>query len=116
MSLDLTPEQKAVGKANFEQATGDLSRAGKMQTTAVGGAPTDPSIPDRRDFLKTGLAAGAIVPVSAAVYFGYYSWKKGNPVRTALIGCGDEGGVLMGDHNPEYNRIVAVCDIRPSNR
>jgi len=29
--------------------------------------------------------------------------------------AGDEGGVLIGDHNPEYNEVVAVCDIRPTN-
>ena len=39
MSLDLTPEQKAMGKANFEQATGDLARAGKMNSMVAGGAP-----------------------------------------------------------------------------
>jgi predicted dehydrogenase len=117
MSLDLTPEQKATGKTNFEQAAGDLARAGKMNTMVTGDGkplPTDKE-PDRRDILKAGLAVGAVAPVSAAVYFGYASWKKGNPVKTALIGCGDEGGVLVGDHNPEYNKIVAVCDIRPSN-
>ncbi|MDY3558049.1 Gfo/Idh/MocA family oxidoreductase [Gemmata sp. JC673] len=111
MALDLTPEQKAAGKANFEQAAGDLARAGKMNSMATGGSTS----PDRRDVLKAGLAAGAVVPVSAAVYYGYNSWVGGNPVRTALIGCGDEGGVLVGDHNPEYNKIVAVCDIRPTN-
>jgi predicted dehydrogenase len=115
MALDLTPEQKATGKANFEQAAGDLARAGKMNSMVVGGSPTDPKKPDRRDFLKAGLAAGAVVPVSAAVYYGYQSWTGNKPVRTALIGCGDEGGVLIGDHNPEFNEIVAVCDIRPSN-
>ncbi len=113
MALDLTPEQKAIGKANFEQAAGELARAGKMSSMVVGG--TDPQHPDRRDFLKAGLAAGAVVPVSAAVYFGYHSWKGNRAVKTALIGCGDEGGVLVGDHNPEFNEIVAVCDIRPSN-
>jgi len=115
MSLDLTPEQKAVGKANFEQAAGDLARAGKMETMAVAGTPVDAKRPDRRDFIKTGLAAGAVVPVSAAVYFGYQSWKGNKAVRTAFIGVGDEGGVLIGDHNPEYNEVVAVCDIRPTN-
>ncbi|MDY3556365.1 Gfo/Idh/MocA family oxidoreductase [Gemmata sp. JC717] len=113
MALDLTPEQKAAGKANFEQAAGDLARAGKMNSMVTGG--TDPNKPDRRDVLKAGLAAGAVVPVSAAVYYGYSSWKGNRAVRTALIGAGDEGGVLVGDHNPEFNEIVAVCDIRPSN-
>jgi predicted dehydrogenase len=115
MALDLTPDQKAIGKANFEQTTGDLARAGKMNSMVVGGSPVDPAKPDRRDFLKAGLAAGAVVPVSAAVYYGYQSWKGNKAVRTALIGCGDEGGILVGDHNPEFNEIVAVCDIRPSN-
>lgn len=114
MSLDLTPEQKATGKTNFEQASGDLAREGKMQTMTSGG--TDPKHPDRRDVLKAGLAAGAVVPVSAAVYYGYQSWKGNKAVKTALIGSGDEGGVLIGDHNPEFNEIVAICDIRPTNR
>jgi hypothetical protein len=73
MALDLTPEQKAAGKANFEQASGDLARAGKTNSMVVGGAPA-PKKPDRRDVLKAALAAGAVVPVSAAVYFGYDSW------------------------------------------
>ncbi len=114
MALDLTPEQKSTGKANFEQAAGDLARGDQMNTMATGGPP-DPTKRDRRDFLKAGLAAGAVVPVSAAVYFGYHEWKGNKAVRTALIGCGDEGGVLVGDHNPEFNEIVAVCDIRPTN-
>lgn len=114
MSLDLTPEQKATGKANFEQAVGDLARADKMNSVVVGGG-VDPKKPDRRDFIKAGLAAGAVVPVSAAVYYGYHSWKGNKAVKTALIGAGDEGGVLVGDHNPEFNEIVAVCDIRPTN-
>lgn len=103
MALDLTPEQKAVGKKNFEQAAGDLARM------------RDAKDPNRRDFMKSMAAAGAVVPLSAAVYFGYESWKGNKAVKTALIGCGDEGGVLIGDHNPEFNEIVAVCDIRPSN-
>src|SRR5205085_1714634 len=111
MALDLTPEQKATGKNNFEQATADLARNGQMQSMVAGG-PADPKKPDRRDFLKVGLAVGSVIPVSAAVYFGYQSWTGNKAVKTALIGCGDEGGVLVGDHNPEFNEIVAVCDIR----
>lgn len=94
MALDLTPDQKAQGRKNFETAAADLSRRG---------------------FMKSMVAGAAVVPVSAAVYFGYQSWKDNKPVRTALIGCGDEGGVLIGDHNPEFNEFVAVCDVRPYN-
>jgi predicted dehydrogenase len=32
-----------------------------------------------------------------------------------MIGTGDEGGVLIGEHNPEFLEIAAVCDIRPTN-
>jgi predicted dehydrogenase len=94
MALDLTQDQKDKGKRNFEQATGDLTRRG---------------------FMKSMVAGAAVVPVSAAVYFGYETWKTGKPVRTALIGGGDEGGVLVGDHNPEFMEIVADADVRPYN-
>jgi predicted dehydrogenase len=94
MSLSLTPERKAEGKANFEAAVHRHA--------------------SRRDFMKGLLAAGAAVPVTAAAYFGYQK-LKGNPVKVGLIGAGDEGGVLVGEHNPEYLRFVAVADIRPSN-
>jgi predicted dehydrogenase len=95
MALDLTAEQKAQGAKNFEQTTGELTRRG---------------------FMKSMVAAGAVLPVSAAVYFGYKEWKGNKAVRAALIGCGDEGGVLLGEHNPEFLEFVAACDIRPSNK
>jgi predicted dehydrogenase len=96
MALDLTPEQKELGRANFQ---GAISRYGM----------------NRRDFMKGMLAAGAVLPVSAAVYFGYQA-LAGDPVKVGLIGAGDEGGVLMGEHNPEYLEVVAYSDIRPTNR
>ena len=107
MALDLTPEQKAQGKKNFDQAAGDLERLKR--------ANDKKDEPTRRTFMKSALAAGAVVPVSAAVYFGYDAWKGNKAVKIALIGCGDEGGVLVGDHNPEFTQIVAVCDVRPWN-
>jgi predicted dehydrogenase len=95
MALDLTQEQKATGRRNFEATAGELTRRG---------------------FMKSMAAGAAVVPLSSAVYFGYDSWKGNKPLRTALVGCGDEGGVLIGDHNPEFNEIVAVSDIRPWNQ
>ena len=73
--------------------------------------------PDRRSFMKSILWTGAAaVPVSAAAYFGYQKLQgDGNPVKAALIGGGDEGGVLVGEHNPDFLQFRAVCDIRPSN-
>lgn len=94
MAIDLTPEQRAAGKANFNRTADGLSRRG---------------------FMKSLVASGAAVAVaSPAAYFGYKS-IEGKPVKAALIGGGDEGGVLAGEHNPAYLEFVAVCDIRPSN-
>ncbi len=108
MSLDITPEERATGQANFDRV-------------ATGLAEQDPREPDgttRRGFMKSLLLTGGVVlPVSAAAFFGYKSESvDGKPVKAALIGAGDEGGVLMGEHNPKYLEIVAVCDIRPSNK
>jgi predicted dehydrogenase len=96
MAIDMTPEQRAVGEANFKKAADHLGL-------------------NRRDFLKGGLlGVGAAAGSAAAVYFGY-QLTKGNPVRAALIGAGDEGGVLVGEHNPSTLKFVAVADVRPSN-
>jgi predicted dehydrogenase len=101
MTNKLSDEDKATGAKNFNQAAAD-------------NAARKPD-PDRRTFMKAALAGGAIVPLSAAVYFGYDQWKGNKAVRTAVIGVGDEGGVLIGEHNPEFNQIVAICDLRPWN-
>jgi predicted dehydrogenase len=93
----MTPEQKELGKVNFEH----VSR----------------QVMDRRGFMKNAVAGAAVVPVSAALYFGYkYEQIQDKPVRAALIGAGDEGGVLVGEHNPRYLEFVAYSDIRPSNQ
>jgi predicted dehydrogenase len=97
MALDLTPEQKELGKANFHRVVGHHGLD-----------------PNRREFMKGLLAAGAVLPVSAAVYFGY-SKLSGSPVLAGLIGAGDEGGVLVGEHNPEYLEFLAFSEIRPTN-
>src|SRR6516165_8715909 len=94
MAIDLTPEQREMGKANYARTAEGLTRRGFMKSLAVAGA--------------------SVAAVSPAVYFGYKS-MAGKPVKAALIGGGDEGGVLVGEHNPEYLEFVAVCDIRPSN-
>jgi predicted dehydrogenase len=104
MALDLTPEQKAVGKTNFQRTVGKLAEM-----------PPQRRGPNRRQFMQGLVAAGAVLPIGAAAYFGYKNWS-GRPVRAALIGGGDEGGVLVGEHNPRYLEIVAVCDIRPTNQ
>jgi predicted dehydrogenase len=96
MSFSLTPEERKIGADNFHRLVGSHGVS-------------------RRDFMKGMLAAGATLPISAAAYFGYQK-LSGRPVRTGLIGAGDQGGVLIGSHNPEFLEFVAYCDIRPSNQ
>ena len=95
MNKHLTAAERAVGTANFQKLVGHHSLT-------------------RRDFMKGLAAAGAVLPVSAAAYFGYRR-LSGDPVRVAVIGVGNQAGVLIAEHNPDYMKIVAICDIRPSN-
>jgi predicted dehydrogenase len=94
MAISLTPEQRQLGQENFARVSEGLTRRRFMKGVAV--------------------AAGAAIPAGAAYYFGYKG-MDGKPVKAALIGGGDEGGVLVGEHNPEFLEFVAVCDIRPYN-
>src|SRR5262245_34312504 len=96
MALDLTPDQKTVGQGNFHRVIGRLGT--------------------RREFMQGMLAAGTAVPLSAAAYYGYNGSFGNRPVKAGLIGAGDEGGVLVGEHNPRYLEFVAYSDIRPSNQ
>jgi predicted dehydrogenase len=98
MSLYVSPERKEEGKAEFQRAVG---------RQALG--------PSRRDFMKGLLAGSGAVAVGAAAYFGYKK-LEGKPVRAGLIGCGDEGGVLITQHNPDFLKFIAVADIRPFNQ
>ncbi|HMO85989.1 MAG TPA: Gfo/Idh/MocA family oxidoreductase, partial [Lacipirellulaceae bacterium] len=92
--MNLTPEQREIGKQNFYESLG---------TT-------------RRDFLKGTVAAAAGGGVGlGAMYFGYGA-AVDRPLRVGIIGTGDEGGVLIGALNPEYVDVVAIADIRPYNR
>ncbi len=107
MALDLTPEQKAVGKDNFNRV------AGKLKDTDIGQGVS------RRRFMQGLVAAGTTIPISAAAYFGYrdHGFPRGmRPVKAGIIGCGDEGGVLVGFHNPNFVDFVGYSDIRPTNR
>jgi predicted dehydrogenase len=106
----MTPEQREIGKANFQRAVGGLAQ----EPPATAGAGQRPGV-TRRGFMKGLLAAGAVLPVSAAAYFGY-TRLHGRPVRAGLIGAGDEGGVLIGEHNPEFLEFIAYSDIRPTNQ
>lgn len=109
MALDMSPQEKAVGDANFKRSVGQLANNQVNVPNPQGGMT-------RRQFMQGLVAAGATVPIAAAAYYGYTNNSfRERPVRAAVIGVGDEGGVLIGEHNPEYLEIVAICDIRPSN-
>jgi predicted dehydrogenase len=90
--MNLSPEDKEVGRDNYYEAMGV----------------------SRRDFIKNVIAAGAVSGVGlGAMYFGYD--KITNPVRVGVIGTGDEGNVLISAINPEYVQVTAIADIRPSS-
>jgi predicted dehydrogenase len=90
--MNLSPEEKQIGKQNFDEAVG---------TT-------------RRDFLKNTVLVGGAAAAAGlgAVYFGYGP-KLDDRLRVGIIGTGDEGGVLIGAINPDYIDVVAIADIRP---
>src|SRR5882724_13270076 len=86
----LTPEQRALGRANANTALGGTSR---------------------RDFLK----AAAIAPALGAFYFCY----KGidHAVKAAIIGTGNEGcQAMIRDHNRAFVNYIGFCDARPSQQ
>ena len=100
--MNLTDEERIVGKENFE--------------VAIGGEGAF----NRRSFLGTTLAATVAGAGVGAMYFNYA--KEGppkNPLRVGFIGVGDEGQVLLGAlHAPEprkFIEVVAIADIRPYN-
>ncbi len=86
----LTQDQKQAGAENFLNVLGAV----------------------RRDFLQASLAAPRIGPY----YFGYGAPPK-EPVRTAIVGTGNEGSeAMIRQSSPEYLRYVGYCDLRPSHR
>jgi predicted dehydrogenase len=91
--MNLSPEEKKVGKQNFDEATGSTRREFLQTTILVGGATA-----------TVGLGAK---------YFGYEPLTTDDRLRVGIIGTGDEGGVLIGAINPDYIDVVAIADIRP---
>ncbi|HEY0711043.1 MAG TPA: Gfo/Idh/MocA family oxidoreductase [Polyangia bacterium] len=76
--MNLTPEQREIGRRNFLKAA-----AGTPALAALIGAAT---------------VAGP---------------KRGGPVKTALIGAGGEGRVLLGQVQKPWTDLRAICDINP---
>ena len=94
--IHLTPEERAVGQDNYFSAV------------------TAYESMHRRDFLVRSMTAGGVAAAGlGGMYFGYH--RPRNPIRTAIIGVGDEGNVLIGALNPDYIDVKLICDIRPSS-
>lgn len=94
--MNLTPEQREVGRDNYYDVVSDYDRM------------------TRRGFLQNVVAFGGVGAAGVgAYYFGYH--KPNNPVRIGFIGTGDEGNVLIGALNPDYVQVKAIADIRPSS-
>ena len=100
--MNLTPEEREVGKENFYAAMGALDQSPAAEQFK------------RRDFLKGVIGVGATAGLTTGCkYFNYT--PIGDPLRVAVIGTGDEGSVLIGAINPDYVKVVSICDIRPYN-
>ena len=93
--MNLSPEDKAIGRENFNAAVG--------------------SKPLRREFLKKAfkddLRSGKGL---GPQYFGYGD-SVSEPVRVGEIGTGDEGSVLIGAINPKFITVKSIANIRPYN-
>jgi predicted dehydrogenase len=61
------------------------------------------------------MPALVALPSAAAFYWGYES-LNGSPVRAALIGAGGQGRSHIDSINPQYLKLVAFSDIRPSQQ
>lgn len=61
------------------------------------------------------LSGFAALPAVTAFYWGY-SRMNGSPVKAAILGTGGQGRSLLSSLNPDYIRLVAFCDVRPSNQ
>lgn len=70
----------------------------------------------RRNFLKAGALAAAVPAAGLGAFYVGYRSAHGRRMRIAVLGCGDEGNVLIGACNPEFIEIVAIADIRPYNQ
>jgi len=116
--MNLTPEQKAIGRENFYAAVGS-------------GVKLDGERVSPRDFLKRAVGRGVtcggrpnakiatrLDPISNPSLGEYYfqnDFPPASRLRVGVIGTGDEGSVLIGAINPNYIDVRAIADIRPYN-
>ncbi|NQT13627.1 MAG: Gfo/Idh/MocA family oxidoreductase, partial [Planctomycetes bacterium] len=94
--MDLTPEEKAIGKENFQAAIGS------------------PLV--RRKFLQEANTQEVASGQGLGPYYFGYEKSPGDPIRVGVLGTGDEGNVLINEHPADYMEIVAIADLRPANQ
>ncbi len=95
--MNLTPENKSIGEANFRAVMASPQMRGEFF----------------REWLRIKNDPNSNV-TRGAYYYGYGVPEK--PVKIGIIGTGDEGSVLLGACNPAFVDIVAIADIRSYNR
>jgi len=93
--MDLSPEEKQIGKENFQAAIGS------------------PLL--RRDFLREGCRQGISSGNGLGPHYFGYEKSIGEPIRVGFLGTGDEGNVLIDAINPDFVDVVAIADLRPYN-
>jgi predicted dehydrogenase len=93
--MNLSPEEREVGKANFFAAIGS------------------PLI--RREFLLKGIRDNISSRHGLGPYYFGYDKTVEEPLRVGILGTGDEGSVLLGALNPAFFQVAAIADIRPYN-
>jgi len=104
--MNLTSENKAIGKENFYAAIGSDVKPKKDGV----------EMPGRRDVLKERIEQGHLAGGTPGwAYFGYES-SVTSPLRVGVIGTGDEGSVLIGAINPDFIEVKSIADIRPYNQ
>jgi predicted dehydrogenase len=99
--MNLTPQQRATGKENFNAVIGSDQWNRGEET--------------RRDFLMKSIAAGLVSGAGLGAFYYGYEKTLSKPVRVGVIGTGDEGSVLIGGINPNFMEVKAIADIRPYN-
>ena len=95
--MNLTPENKNIGEANFRAVMASPNMRGEFF----------------REWLKIKNDPNDTT-TRGGYYYGYTVPEK--PVKIGIIGTGDEGSVLLGACNPAFVDIVAIADIRSYNR
>jgi predicted dehydrogenase len=80
-------------------------------------SPQQPPGLTRRDFLSAGAKLGAAILAAPYIVRAAAPQEAGDTINVGLIGCGEEGRVLLSAALKIPNiRFVAVCDIWPYNR